>query len=46
MQKAVEVIVKIAELTATTDFTKKETRGKAELSGAKKEKKEKKAKKK
>jgi tripeptide aminopeptidase len=36
MQKAVEVIVKIAELTATTDFTKKE----------KKEKKDKKAKKK
>ena len=40
MQKAVEVIVKIAELTATTDFTKKEARSK------KQEKKEKKAKKK
>jgi len=33
MQKAVEVIVKIAELTATTDFTKK---GKKEKKGKKK----------
>ena len=37
MQKAIDIIVKIAELTATTDFSIK-TRGKVELSGAKEKK--------
>jgi tripeptide aminopeptidase len=37
MQKAIDVIIKIGELTATTDFSIK-TRGKAELSGAKEKK--------
>jgi tripeptide aminopeptidase len=37
MQKAIDVIIKIAELTATTDFSIK-TRGKVELSGAKEKK--------
>jgi tripeptide aminopeptidase len=36
MQKAIEVIVKIAELTATTDFTKKEKKEKKEKKGKKK----------
>jgi hypothetical protein len=37
MQKAIDVIIKIAELTATTDFSIK-TRGKTGLSGAKEKK--------
>jgi hypothetical protein len=37
MQKAIDVIIKIGQLTDTTDFSIK-TRGKAEVSGAKEKK--------